>query len=537
MAAALAPFPTVYGANGMVCAVDHLAAGAGVAMLREGGSAVDAAVAASAVLAVTSQHLCGMGGDLFALLYRGGEVSALNASGPAGSGADPARLRSEGRHTMPARGDVRSVPVPGCVDGWLALHSRFGRLALSRVLEPARAYAEHGFPASPTLAASVPAVAGLPGARDYTAPGAGALRPGQRVRRPGVAGALADVVAGGRDAFYRGEFGRGLLELGAGEYLEQDLSRPLACWVPPISLEAWGHRLWTVPPNSQGYLTLAGAWMASGLGLPADPDDPLWAHLLVEAARQAAYDRPLVLHEGADGAALIAPERLAPRRSAIEADHAARLGEAYAGGGTIAVVAVDGDRDGVALLQSNAAGWGAHLAVADVGIFLHNRGVGFSLEPGHPAEYGPGRRPPHTLAPVLVTRPDGSLHTVAATMGGDSQPQVLLQLLARTPQVGQAPGPAVAAGRWALSTRARTGADELPAIGFQTWRAGGEVTVRMEGHAPGPWAGALAARGHHVERTEEFDHGFGHAQLITVAGDHLAGASDPRARGGAAAAW
>ena len=163
--------------------------------------------------------------------------------------------------------------------------------------------------------------------------------------------------------------------------------------------------------------------------------------------------------------------------------------------------------------------------------------MGFSLLPGHGAEYGPGRRPPHTLAPALVTGPEGSLRAVAATMGGDSQPQVLLQLLARVLQAGQSPGPAMAAGRWALGPVAGLGAAEPAPAGFQTWRAGGEVTVRVEGHAPTAWDQGLAARGHHVERAEGFDHGFGHAQLITVAGDHLAGASDPRARGGAAAAW
>src|SRR5688572_13044038 len=137
----LAPFVTRYAPNGMVCAVDHLAAGAGVAMLRAGGSAADAAVAASAVLAVTTQHMCGMGGDLFALVHTGdGPPYALNASGRAGSGADPDRLRAEGNTTMPFLGDIRSVPVPGCVDGWVALHGNFGRLPLAQVLEPARRY-------------------------------------------------------------------------------------------------------------------------------------------------------------------------------------------------------------------------------------------------------------------------------------------------------------------------------------------------------------------------------------------------------------
>src|SRR5881397_3098675 len=135
----------------MVCAVDHLAAQAGVAMLRAGGTAADAAVAASAVLAVTTQHMCGMGGDLFALVHTGtgGPVECLNASGRAGSGADPERMRAAGHTVMPLRGAIESVPVPGCVDGWEALHERFGRLALAEVLEPARALAADGFPASP----------------------------------------------------------------------------------------------------------------------------------------------------------------------------------------------------------------------------------------------------------------------------------------------------------------------------------------------------------------------------------------------------
>src|SRR5687767_5291489 len=154
----------------MVCSVDHIASSAGVSMLRAGGNAVDAAIATSAVLAVTTQHMCGMGGDLFALVHDGsGPPAVLNASGRAGSGADPGRLRAEGHTTMPMRGDIRAVPVPGCVDGWAALHDRFGRLDLVDVLAPAVALADGGFPASPTLAASVPLIAGLDGSDDYRA--------------------------------------------------------------------------------------------------------------------------------------------------------------------------------------------------------------------------------------------------------------------------------------------------------------------------------------------------------------------------------
>src|SRR5688500_11120400 len=287
MAEPLAPFATVHAPNGMVCSVDHLASEAGIAILRAGGTAADAAVATSAVLAVTTQHMCGMGGDLFAIVHhRDGKPGVLNASGRAGSGADPAKLRAEGMTSMPFRDRIESVPVPGCVDGWLALHERHGRLPLADVLRPAIDYAASGFPASPTLAASVPRIVDVVGADDYTAQ---PIRTGTRIRRPLVAEALHEIGERGRDAWYRGAFGEGLLELGGGLYTEDDLAQPNVDWVEPLGVRAWGHDVWTVPPNSQGYLTLAGAWIADGLDLPADPDDPLWAHLLVESARQAGF--------------------------------------------------------------------------------------------------------------------------------------------------------------------------------------------------------------------------------------------------------
>lgn len=531
----LAPFATRHAVNGMVCAVDQVAAEAGVSLLRAGGSAADAAVGTSAVLAVTTQHMCGMGGDLFALVHDGdteadgGAPAVLNASGRAGSGADPERLRAEGHVEMPFRDDVRSVPVPGCVDGWVALHERFGRLPLAEVLEPARRYAADGFCVSPTLAASARLLVGHPEGGDFL-PGGRPPAPGTVLRRPGIARALEAVARGGRAAFYEGEFGEALVALGGGEYTEADLSRSQADWVEPLGLDAWGARLWTVPPNSQGYLTLASAWIAEGLALPDDPDDPAWAHLLIEASRQAGHDRLEVLHERAAGTDLVAPERLRPRRQAVDPDRAAVLGDAYAGGGTIYLCAVDAERKGVSLIQSNAAGFGSMLFVPRLRIALQNRGSGFSLEPGHPAEYGPGRRPPHTLSPALVTRPDGSLQQVVGTMGGDAQPQVVLQLLARMLAAGQSPGDAVAAGRWMLSSL-------QSGTGFDTWRARGAVQVLVEGHAPRGWDEGLAARGHTVERTGAFDSGFGHAHTIVVDGDHLAGASDPRPLAGAAASY
>jgi gamma-glutamyltranspeptidase/glutathione hydrolase len=522
---------TRHAPNGMVCSVDHLASEAGVAVLRAGGNAVDAAVAASAVLAVTSPHLCGMGGDLFALVHdpaEPGPPATLNASGRAGSGADLERLRAEGHDVMPFHGDVRSAPVPGCVDGWLALHERFGRLPFDDVVEAAVDYAGNGFPASPLLAAAVVLVDGVPGAGDLTA--GSPLHPGDLVHRPGVAEALTAIVEDGRAGFYGGVFGEGLLRLGGGEYTAADLAEPLADWVEPLVVRAWGHDLWTIPPNSQGYLTLLGAAIAEGLPLPTDPDDPAWAHLLVEAARAAGHDRPAVLHEGADVRPLLAPGAVDARRALVDPERRnVGLPTGTAGGGTMHLCAGDADGMAVSLIQSNASGFGSLVFEPSTGIGLQNRGIGFSVEPGHPAAYGPGRRPPHTLSPAIVTRADGSLRAAVGTMGGDSQPQILLQLLCRWLHHDQSPGRAVSAPRWTLAG----------VTGFDTWTVPGGARVRVEAGAPDAWAPDLRRRGHDVVVASPAEsHGFGHAHLLerTPAGT-WAGAADPRAQTGAATGW
>jgi gamma-glutamyltranspeptidase / glutathione hydrolase len=497
----------------MVASIDHLASSAGVAMLRAGGSAADAAVAANAVLAVTAQYVCGLGGDLFALVHRPGDEqpACLNASGRAGSGADPDRLRAEGATEMPRRDDIRATPVPGCVDGWIALHERFGRLPLPELLEPARGYADAGFPATPMLAEATQHLEGVAHTDDFAG-----TQPGSIIRRPGVARTLTAIIADGRRGFYQGEFGERLLEVGNGEYTVGDLARSQADWVDAISVEAWGRRVWGVPPNSQSYVSLAAAWIAHGLDLPHNPNDGIWAHLLVEAARQASFDRDDLLHEDAAAEELLAVDRLEARRAAINPERAATLGGVYAAGDTIYLCAVDSDGMGVSLIQSNYTGWGSMVVVPELRIFLQNRGAGFSLEPGHPAEYGPGRRPPHTLAPALVTNRDGSLAAVLGAMGGDAQPQIVLQLLARLCAAGQTPGDAVAAPRFILAD---------------------PEGVALDDHAPPAWFETLSARGHSVERKPAWSSGFGHANVIAVEDGTLAGAADPRSLGGAAAGY
>ena len=521
---------TRYAPNGMVASVDHLASTAGVSMLQRRGSAADAAIAASAVVAVTCPHLCGMGGDLFALVHDGsadGAPAALNASGRAGSGADAAQLRLDGFTTMPFTGDVRSAPVPGCVDGWLALHERYGRLPRATVFEPALMYAANGFPASPLLAAATMLLRDVPGTGDLV--GNGRVRSGDRVRRPGVALALESVIEHGRSGFYQGPFGEGLLELGAGEYTAQDLAEPLADWVEPLRARVWGHDLWTIPPNSQGYLTLLGAAIAEGLDLPDSPADSGWAHAMIESARAAAYDRPSMLAEGADVTGLFDASEVARRRALVDPSHRTRLKTPAGAGDTMYLCAIDRDRTGVSLIQSNASGFGSLVFEPSTGIGLHNRGIGFSLEPGHPAEYGPGRRPPHTLAPAVVTHPDGSLRAVIGTMGGDTQPQILLQLLARLLHHNQSAGSTIAAPRWALRQPA--------ASGFDTWVDADATIVNVEGDAAADWAAGLRERGHDVEVVEGVTGTFGHAQLIEVAESGLAGAADPRTLVGAAVGY
>ena len=321
------------------------------------------------------------------------------------------------------------MTVPGCVDGWMALHERFGRSA--RPGARARVgYARDGFPASPMLAASVPVLPDAPGRGPAGADGDAQDRrddPATR-RRP----ALEAIVSDGRAGFYEGEFGEGCSS-SATASTPRPTSRAPGATGSTRSASRRSTTSCGASPELAGLRPLSSAWIADGLALPDDPADPLWAHLLVEASKQAGRDRPEVLHDGADGARA----RRAPRgsdRGAVRSTPTTRpRGRCRReSGDTTALCVVDGEGIGVSLIQSNASGFGSHLFEPATGINLHNRGSASPSRKGHPAEYAPGRRPPHTLTPGLVTNLDGRLAAVLGTMGGDSQPQVLLQLLART---------------------------------------------------------------------------------------------------------
>jgi gamma-glutamyltranspeptidase/glutathione hydrolase len=520
------PIASTRGTEVAVATADQLATQAAMWAVARGGNAVDAALAASAVLTVTAPHLCGLGGDLFALVYSDGHVLGLNASGRAGSGAAEAaeELRAAGHRSIPFRHDVRAVTVPGCVDGWIELHDRFSALELEELLRPAIRFAAQGFPASPLLVGSLSQL-DEQGRIALDELAAQASRPGVLVRRPGIALVLQGIADGGRRAFYEGPFGEGLIELGDGLFSATDLATRQADWVPPLVTTVFGVELATIGPNSQGYLTLGTCRLAEAAGLPADPDDAEWPHVLIEAATAAAHDRPLALHEHADGAALLAD--VVGRAALVNRQQASNRPGAAAAGDTTYLCTADGRGLAVSLIQSNASGFGSWLAEPTTGINLQNRAIGFTLEPGHPAELAPGRRPPHTLSPALATR-GAHLAAVLGAMGGDGQPQLVSQLAARLFAHSEQPAPAVHAGRWVLRG---------PSTGFDTWTSGDVPTVVLEGHVPNQWRADLLDRGHPVDVAPSWDSMFGHAQVITAARGTFAVAADPRARVGSAAAF
>lgn len=485
---------------------DARATEAALGIMAAGGNAVDAAIAANAVLSVTCPHLCGIGGDLLAVVADDEGVHALNASGRAGHGAVAADLRAEGLHAIPLRHHLAAVTVPGCVDGWIALHSRYGRLGLSEILAPAIRYAEEGFLAYGPLSSVVRSIdaAGQRNLHEIVDQASG---PEALVVRPGLARTLATIAREGRSGFYEGEFGIGLREFANGWFSPADLTRVQADWVEPLCEEIFGMRVFTVPPNSQGYLALGATWLASHTALPTDPMDPLWAHLGIEASTAAGFDRPDVLSEHALGAELLAAIRT--RQAMIDPHRASLRAGLHRLGDTTYLCTMDTDGMAVSLIQSNAAGFGSWMVEPRTQIPLHNRGLGFSLAPGHLAEIAPGARPPHTLSPLMILGP-GLMRGPLGTMGGDAQPQILLQILLRMLHLGEDPDTAVNAPRWVLKG---------PSTGFDTWTSDTAPHVVIEPAIADSWSEDLRARGHQVTIGQPLSGEFGHAHAIWRSAD------------------
>jgi gamma-glutamyltranspeptidase / glutathione hydrolase len=507
----------------------HLATQVAMSVMAAGGNAVDGAVAACAVQGVVAPETCGVGGDLFAIVHRPGMTlpDALNASGRAGSGAWAATLRDAGHVRIPDR-DPLTVTVPGCVDGWQVLLERHGTLDLATVLSPAIRLALDGFPASDELAAAFERFRrDLEGqaAADGIYPPGRPLRPGMRVRRPGLAATLESLADDGREAFYAGQAGREIVAATGGSISPEDLARSQAEWVDPLGTVVFGLEGWTIPPNSQGYLTLAASRILELLDPPDDPDDPIWWHLVVEAYRSVAWERDDLVadpdHAPLPADRLLDPERLGERAARIDRRRASTWNPPMpAPGGTAYLCTMDRTGMGVSLIQSNYMGIGSLIGAGPAGFFLHNRGAGFDLRPGHPNELAPGKRPLHTLSPTLWTR-GGDLAAVLGTRGGDQQPQMLLQVAARIFGHGTHPGDAQAAPRWTVG-------------GF---RQGDPPELLVEARTPQGIVDDLSRRGHSVRTAGPWEGGWGPVSVITVDQTGLrTAAADPRVATSAAGA-
>ncbi len=503
----------------MVVTPHELATDAALEVLRRGGNAVDAAIAANATQGVVAPETCGIGGDLFALVHAPGQAEplTLNASGRAGSGVTAAQLRDR-LGSMPQRHPA-TITAPGCVDGWEALSDRLGVLPLGDVLEPAIELASTGFPASPELARAAedlePLLARQPSARPLY-PAGHAVTAGAQLRRPGLATTLRAIAEGGRSSFYEGPVADAIVNATEGVLLRSDLERPHADWVRPLSIEAFGATGWTTPPNTQGYIALAAAWLFEQLDPPEDPDHPLFHHCAVEAYRSIAWERDDVVADPATAPmpllSLLDEERLSAHLDEIDSSRAGRFPlPSSAPGGTAYLCVRDGRGLGVSLIQSNFWGIGSGRSAGATGVFLHNRGAGFNLIPGHPNEYEPGKRPLHTLSPTLWTV-DGRLTMLLGTRGGQFQPQLLLQMVTALRHAQMNPHAAQDLPRWQV-----TG-----------WERDGHPVVRLEDRFDDRIAEDLTKRGHRVERARSREPGWGPVSVIIEGEDSVIGAADPR---------
>jgi gamma-glutamyltranspeptidase / glutathione hydrolase len=495
----------------------QLASQTAVEVMGAGGNAVDAAIAANAVVGVVLPDTCGIGGDLFAIVHRpgDGEPSVLNASGRAGSGASSKRLRDLGHTTVPLR-SVESITVPGCVDGWEALAARFGSRRLADLLSPAIAIAADGFAVSAELADSLKRLHPTIGAQPSAAP----LYPdgrqpvaGERITRPHLARTLSEIATDGRSAFYQGAPGEAIIAVTGGIIAEEDLARIQSGWVPPLGAGVFGLTAWTVPPNSQGWVTLATLRIFELLDPPKDPTDPGYHHALIEAYRSVVWERadlttdPETMPVAPE--ALLDTGKLEARARLIEPGSARSWDTARsAPGGTTYLSTRDAAGMTVSLIQSNFRGIGTGLSAGSTGVWLHDRGEGFDLRPGHPNELQPGRRPLHTLSPTLWTS-DRDAVLVLGTRGGDQQPQYLAQFAAHHRWAGVDLANAQSLPRWAISL------DEP------------DLPVRAESTFDEATLESLAARGHRIVTVSGLQPGYGPMSAIGI-DDGVTGAADPR---------
>jgi gamma-glutamyltranspeptidase/glutathione hydrolase len=514
---------------GIVAASQPLAARAGVQMLERGGNAVDAAIAANAVMALVEPHYNGIGGDLFAIYYeaRTGKLYGLNAGGWAPAGLTPEFLKAKGIVRMPG-GGIHSVTVPGAVAGWDAMRARFGKLPMADLLAPAIFYADDGFPVTDVIAnywaGGAARLALEPLAAETFLPGGRAPRAGEIFRNPRLAGTLRLIAQKGAAGFYEGKTAEAIVAISrvkGGAMTLADLKDYKPEWVDPISTTYRGWTVYELPPNTQGIAALMmldimerypiaeyGFHSAGTMHVEIEAKKLAYADMLRYVADPHFSNVPvaslLSKTHGADRARLIDP-----RKAACDVEPSRLPGFTTSNGGdTIYLSTIDRDGNIVSLIQSLYSSFGSGIVPPDTGVMLHNRGALFTLEPGHPNLLAGRKRPLTTLIPAFMSK--GDVKIGFGIMGGFNQAQAHAQFVSNVADFGLDVQEALEAGRF-------------------TKTSFGGCDVDLEALIPAKTRNELETLGHEVTvippRTGVF--GYGQAVMSDGAGVHFAG-SEPR---------
>ena len=497
----------VIASQGMAATSQPLATQIALDVLKQGGSAVDAAIAANAALGLMEPTGNGIGGDLFAIVW---DPASAKLHGYNGSGRSPEsltldELRRRGLTAMPPYGPL-PVTVPGAVDGWFALHQRFGKLSMAQVLKPAIAYAENGFPVTEVIAhywaRSVPRLAPYPGFTEQFTVAGKAPAKGEIWINNNLANTLTQIAEGGRDAFYKGDIARTIdtyFRANDGFLSYADMASHQGEWVEPESVNYRGYDVWELPPNGQGIAALQILNILEGFELSKfSYDDPEYVHLFVEAKKLAFADRARFYADPAfvqaPVAELLSDQYAEKRRELIDPEHAARSVDpgnpALSAGDTIYLTVADKDGMMVSLIQSNFRGMGSGMAAPGLGFIFQDRGEQFVLKADHPNSYEPRKRPFHTIIPAFITK-QGEPWISFGLMGGAMQPQGHAQIVINMVDFGMNLQEAGDAPRIH-----HTGSTE-PAGQNEAMNDGG--TLNLESGFPYSTVRELMARGHRVQ--------------------------------------
>lgn len=525
--------------NGMAATSQPLATQVAIDILKKGGTAVDAAIAANAVLGLTEPTGSGIGGDLFAIVWdsKTEQLYGLNASGRSPYELSLAQLKAAGLTSIPPVGPL-PVTVPGCVDGWFSLHGRFGKLPMSDVLAPAIEYARRGFPLTELIAyywdRGGRTLKDQPNFEATFLPKGEAPKKGDVFRNRDLASTYEAIAGGGRDAFYRGALTETMVAFAArvGCFLTaRDFNDHTSTWVEPVSTSYRGVEVWELPPNGQGIAALQILNIIESFDLRSmGHNSTAHLHRAIEAKKLAYEDRARFYADPdfykVPLEKLISKGYASDRRSLIDPNRASRRLDAgdpkLQHGDTVYLTVADKDHNMVSLIQSNYRGFGSGLVPDGLGFVLQDRGELFNLEEGHPNVFAPHKRPFHTIIPGFVTR-DGLPWLSFGVMGGDMQPQGHVQILCNILDFGMNLQEAGDAARFY-----HTGSSEPTG---ERMHDGGQVA--LESGVAMESARGLAQMGH---RVEFLSGGFGGYQAIMydAARNIYLGASESRKDGQAA---